>query len=99
MLNSRTCFDTNTRNSQFTCHKYNGASVVDYVTVGPHTLNEILDFSVGNKVPDSDHCPLTYLVHYDAKKVHKYPRTCTETEDFSAYRWDRNAVGKYFAKL
>ena len=99
MLNSRTCFDTNTRNRQFTCHKYNGASVVDYVIAGPHIFNKILDFSVGNKVPDSDHCPLAYLVNYDTKSVHKYPRTRAETDNFSAYRWDRNAVGKYLAKL
>ena len=99
MFNGRTCFDTNTRNSQFTCHKYNGASLVHSVIAGPHIFNKILDFSVGNKVPNSDHCPLTYLVNYDAKSVHKYPRTRAETKNFSAYRWDRNAVGKYFAKI
>ena len=99
MFNGRTCFDTNTRNSQFTCHKYNGASVVDYVIAGPHTFNKILDFSVGNKLPDSDLCPLTYLVNYDAKSVHKYPRRRAESDNFSAYRWHHHAVGKYFAKL
>ena len=77
MLNGRTCFFyTNTRNSQFTCHKYNGASVVDYIIAGPHIFNKIL-----------------------AKSVRKYPRTRAETDNFSAYKWDRNAVGKYVAKL
>ena len=46
MLNGRTCFDTNRWNSQFTCHKYNGASVVDHVIAGPHIFNRIIDFSV-----------------------------------------------------
>ena len=47
---------------QFTCHTYNGASVVDYV-IGSHDLqSSINNFSIGNINEFSHHCCLSFVM-------------------------------------
>ena len=40
-----------------------GSSVVDYLIGDPNSLcNSISDFPIGNKQPNSDHCPLFFTI-------------------------------------
>ena len=45
---------------KFTCYKDNGQSVVDYLLAQENLFNSLLLFEIGEKWPDSDHCPVTF---------------------------------------
>ena len=49
--------------SRFTCYKYYEASAVGYVIADYNILNAVKQFDVKHKTPDSDHCPLTYVLN------------------------------------
>ena len=47
----------------FTCIKYNGNSLVDYLITSPSTFENLSYFKIGNFLPwFSDHCPLLYTL-------------------------------------
>ncbi len=45
---------------KFTCFKDNGQSVIDYLLVQENLFNSLVFFEIGDKWPDSDHCPVTF---------------------------------------
>ena len=78
LLNGRMRSYSRSRNSQFTCFKYNGASAGDYVIADYDILNAVKQFDVKHKTPDSDHCPLTYILS------NGYIQTNTQIEKISS---------------
>ena len=62
IFNGTTCFSNGARNRHFTCFRYNGASVVDYVIVDKDIIHSIKQVEVLSKTPDSDHCSLTLAI-------------------------------------
>ena len=97
LLNGRMRSYTRSRNSQFTCFKYNGASAVDYVIADYDILNAVKQFDVKHKTPDSDHCPLTYILN------NGYIQTNTQIEKISStlylYKWDQKTADQYIESL
>ena len=45
---------------KFTCHKYNGSSVVDFIATSYNLYPKIKYFRVLDPVWFSDHCPIIY---------------------------------------
>ena len=97
LLNGRMRSYSRSRNSQFTCYKYNGASAVDYVIADYDILNAVKQFDVKHKTPDSDHCPLTYILN------NGYIQTNTQIEKFSSTlnlcKWDQKTADQYIESL
>jgi hypothetical protein len=57
IINGRTLGDTG---GKFTCHRYNGSSVVDYGIVHSSVLQHVQYFSVHNSFEAlSDHCMIS----------------------------------------
>ena len=56
VLNGRTLGDSR---GEFTCHRYNGSSVVDWWLVEHKLLSSVVFFRVENLSPMSDHCQLS----------------------------------------
>ena len=59
ILNGRALGDLE---GKFTCHEYNGSSVVDYCTISPALWSEVLYFNVTDVEFYSDHCPLSVCI-------------------------------------
>ena len=64
VLNGRTKGDLL---GQFTCHTYNGASVVDYAIVSSHILPLINYFSVSDVTEFSHHCSLSFALEVEPR--------------------------------
>ena len=54
---------------QFTCHTYNGASVVDYVAVSQNLFSNIPYFCVSDTSILSHHCSLSFSLKATVSKV------------------------------
>ncbi|CAB4022571.1 Hypothetical predicted protein [Paramuricea clavata] len=52
---------------QFTCHTYNGASVVDYTMVSSEILQSIKHFSVSNTTEFLHHCFLSFALEAEPR--------------------------------
>ena len=75
ILNGRTFGDAV---GSFTCHKYNGSSVVDYVLADNTTLSQIRYFKVDELIGDlSDHCLISFglAVSVQSQTITKTPKT------------------------
>ena len=61
-------------NGDFTCHKHNGNSSIDYCIVSEHLFNEINLFEVGNHLSDlSDHSQISChikRIKYKTEQLH-----------------------------
>ena len=55
ILNSRKIGDLT---GKYTCHQYNGSSIVDYITAEPNIFNKINYFQVILLTTYSDHCQI-----------------------------------------
>ena len=60
IANGRTIGDLNGR---FTCHKYNGSSVVDYCLMSCHLYDTARYFKVHDPQFYSDHCPISVALN------------------------------------
>ena len=76
ICNGRKLGDTQ---GQFTCHKWNGQSSVDYCLSTPDSYNDILFLKIGNLVPLlSDHCSLMIAIkckfyqHFQGDKNYEF---------------------------
>ena len=95
ICNGRKLGDTQ---GDFTCHKWNGQSVVDYCLASPGVYSQILFLKVGNYIPVfSDHCSLTI-----ALKTHFFQtQNCRESLDYdflpkpTKLTWDKNIALKF----
>jgi hypothetical protein len=52
---------------QFTCHTYNGASVVDYTMVSSEMLQSVNHFTVSNITEFSHHCFLSFALEAEPR--------------------------------
>ena len=85
ILNGRTLGDLT---GQFTCHKHNGSSTVDYCLVSEQFFSQINYFQVDKHLSDlSDHCRITCFI----KRI-KYKTVSNEnlklSTAHSGYRWN-----------
>ena len=60
ILNGRTSGD---QCGQFTCHTSTGQSVVDYFIASPDLAEYDMRLNVQERMPESDHCPLTLAIN------------------------------------
>ena len=56
---------------QFTCHKFNGASTIDYVILSQSLLEDVVNFSVLPLSFFSGHCPIAFTLRTKAFKIEK----------------------------
>jgi exonuclease III len=77
---------------RYTCHKYNGSSLVDYVLVDNTTLSQVRYFKVDDLIGDlSDHCLISFglavsvTLQHASKKCRNVPRK---------YKWFDGAESK-----
>ena len=96
-LNGRKIGDTTGR---FTCHKYNGSSVVDLCICDSHLYNSVSSFKVLPHPWFSDHCPIITTI--STKKLNKLTNewdTSKLTDAPDKYYWDEEGLTKYKNKL
>ncbi len=73
---------------QFTCHTYNGASVVDYI-IGSHDIqSSIVNFSIGNIDELSHHCCLSFVMRVNVPGLSKDDSSLTPHP--TSFVWNAN---------
>ena len=78
---------------EYTCIKYNGNSVVDYLITSPTTYERVSSFKVGEFLPWlSDHCPVYYTleVHNNVGNMNSAQK-CTKTKAPKQYIWSEES--------
>jgi hypothetical protein len=95
ILNGRKIGDTL---GYYTCHKWNGSSVVDYALVSEALLDKILYFQVSEYIGTiSDHCCIKFKI-----KTPKFQMSKTEELVLplpTSYKWDNDALTSYSEAL
>ena len=83
---------------EYTCIKYNGNSVVDYVIASPNVYEKISLFKVGDFLPWlSDHRPLYYT--FEIHKGCTNKKECTKSKAPRHYVWSEESKTKYLDLL
>ena len=83
----------------YTCIKYNGNSVVDYVIASPKVFEKISHFQVGDYLPWlSDHCPLYYTLEMH-KNCTNREKECTKSKAPRHYVWSEESKAKFLQIL
>ena len=86
ILNGRCIGDTI---GNYTCHNYNGSSVVDYACISECLLSYVKFFSVHEFLPDlSDHCQISLLLRINCKI--KFQNENTHPLPIR-YKWNENS--------
>ena len=96
-LNGRKIGDTT---GCFTCHRYNGSSVVDLCICDPHFYNSISSFKVLPHPWYSDHCPIVTTI--STNKLNNLTNvwdTSKLTNAPDKYHWDEEGLKKYQNEL
>ncbi len=88
IVNGRYSLDKNV--GKFTCYKDNGQSVVDYLLAQENLFNSLVFFEVGQKWPDSDHCPVTFHLKatFLGSSRHQNKDSVNGTFEYSKFIWD-----------
>ncbi|KAL3696407.1 hypothetical protein R1sor_010483 [Riccia sorocarpa] len=63
---------------RFTFRSHLGNSVVDFLLASPDMRDLITDFQIGQILPESDHCPLTFIVQGLQKRIKGKSRGATK---------------------
>ena len=80
----------------FTCHKWNGQSVVDYCLSSPGIYNDILFLRVGNFLPTlSDHCSITIGLKTKYIQAFKDQESYEFIEKPKKITWDKDIAVKF----
>ena len=80
---------------EYTCIKYNGNSVVDYVIASPTVYDKVSLFKVGEFLPWlSDHCPL-YCTLEVSKGCTSTGKECKKSKAPKRYVWSEESKAKY----
>ena len=70
-----------------------GKSVVDYLLTTPTTFTMIRDFCIHNKVPESDHLPISFSMAYKGESENKSrSEECTTWHSHYKYMWDKSSL-------
>ena len=92
ILNGRTIGDTF---GYFTCHKWNGSSVVDYAIVSENLLDYVSYFKVNQTLGDmSDHCCISFKIQASFSNLNLIASSINE-EIVSypiKFKWHENAI-------
>ena len=56
---------------QFTCHKFNRASTIDYVILSQSLLEDVVNFSVLPLSFLSSHCPIAFTLRTEVFMIDK----------------------------
>ena len=95
ICNGRKLGDTR---GSFTCHKWNGQSLVDYCLASPEIYGSILFLKVGQILPlISDHCPISIAIK--SQLFHRIRARENERYNFlpkpTKVRWDKDIAVKF----
>ena len=83
ICNGRLC------DSGYTCYKYNGESVVDYLLAPPNAFTTIGNFKICDKLVYSDHCALSFSLLDKTPHLHNgKDRTKPINPQPLVYWWD-----------
>ena len=86
--------------SGYTCYKYNGESVVDYLLAPPNAFTTIGDFKICDKLVYSDHCALSFSLLGESPHLHNgKDRTRPKNPKPLVYRWDPSLKATYCSRL
>ena len=95
MLNGRMLGDSI---GYYTCHKYNGSSVVDYMIISEELLNSVNYFNVQNLIGTiSDHCKFSLLLK--ARPHRTYTETNMVIPAPPRYKWGTDSPAKFQESL
>jgi hypothetical protein len=82
----------------FTCHKWNGNSVVDYALVSEGLFDEISYFKVSQAFLDiSDHCMIAFKIKTPAIKVQKHTNILNALP--AKFKWDNESIFRFQTAL
>ena len=93
MANGRVFGDAS---GKFTCHKWNGSSLVDYVLTDVTLLSKMKYFSVSELIGDlSDHCKISFALPIMPIMKQKFikPQTQCQTK-YISFKWHASAAQK-----
>ena len=80
----------------YTCHKWNGQSVVDYCLSSPSIYNDILFLRVGNFLPTiSDHCSITIALKTKYVQAFKCQESYNYISKPQKLSWDKDTAVKF----
>ena len=83
----------------YTCHQYNGSSVVDYVLTDEENIKNILYMQVKNYFGDlADHCCLSWAMrcNYTISHVNTHKKYGPFTK---GYKWDNRSISNFQTAL
>ncbi len=83
---------------KYTFYRDEPRSVIDYLIVQSGNFNNVLSFSVHTKLPDSDHCPISFSIkcHFP-KSAPKKPVYSAKT--YTKYKWNIASIEKFHENL
>ena len=83
----------------YTCLKWNGNSIVDYLITSKNIYEKIPIFKVGSFSPTlSDHCPLLYTLEITQKTKEKHDETNLKNAPRN-FIWNNNETTKFLSNL
>ena len=98
ILNGRKLGDIS---GKYTCHKYNGSSVVDFIATSYNLYSKIKYFKVLEPVWFSDHCPLTcsieVRVHRNEAEIESEYSSLKELP--TKYKWEEEGARLFQEKV
>ena len=85
---------------KYTCHQKNGSSVVDYLITPPKSLQEVLEFRVGDLHPLlSDHCPIMATIRLSRAMSCDQQKQIQMLDLPNKYIWDPESTVAFTEKL
>ena len=92
ILNGRTMGDSY---GKYTCHSYNGSTVIDYVLADGVTLPQIRYFKVDELIGDiSDHCKISFGMAVSVLIMDSNVKQCPK-RSVTKYRWCKESESKF----
>ncbi len=82
---------------KFTFYRGSSRSVNDYLISQCNNFDKILYFSVGDKMPESDHCPLQFKIKCDL--IHNIPPPQNDNRPYTRFIWHPDLIDKFHENL
>ena len=92
MLNGRSGLD---KDGKFSSIQPNGNSVTDYVLCTPGIFESIDKFKLHNKLPESDHVPITFNIRYNSATLDTANASVVKWDSISRYKWESESLIKF----
>lgn len=81
----------------YTCYRYNGRSVIDYLITIANVANHLTVFKIGDRTVSSDHCPIIFALPRFG--LHKILKNAHDSISKRMFKWDIKYKDAYCCDL